>query len=225
MQKFLNKMARTAVIVGASGLIGRKLLNILLQWPDYDQVISIGRKKIQLKSIRLKQLVVDFDHLELYEKEILGDAFFCCLGTTRHKTPDLNKYRQIDHDYPVALAKIAKKNGITQYHFVSAIGADKGSSTFYTRLKGETEEDIKAVVLDSLYIYQPSILTGYRNDRRILEEIAILIMKVINPLLFGSLKKYRSISAYTVAIAMFKQSLKSKEGVFTYPSDKIKKLA
>jgi len=151
--------------------------------------------------------------------------FFCCLGTTKNKTPDLSQYRQIDHDYPIAVAEIAKKNGIGQYHFVSAIGANKNASAFYTKLKGETEDALKSVGLNALYIYQPSLLTGYRNDRRVMEAIAIAVMRVLNPLLFGSLKKYRSIPAYTVAMAMFKQSLKNQDGVFTYPSDQIKKIA
>lgn len=218
-------MANKAVIVGASGLIGRKLLNILLQWPDYGEIISLGRKKIQLKNNRLTQVIVDFDHLDNYEKYINGHTLFCCLGTTLKKTPNLKEYRQIDHDYPVALAEIAKKNGIKEYHFVSSMGANTGSRYFYTRTKGETEKDLQAVNMNCLHIYQPSLLTGYRNDRGVMEEVAIGVMKVINPLLMGPLKKYRSIPAYTVAMAMFKQSLKNKEGVFIYPSDQIKKLA
>ena len=218
-------MAYKAIVIGGSGLIGRKLLNILLQRPGYDEVICLSRKKISLTSDRLKQVIADFDHLEDYAGYINGHACFCCIGTTKSKTPDSSEYRRIDHDYPVKLAEIAKQNGMSQYHFVSSVGADKNAKVFYTKLKGETEEDLKAVGLASLHIYRPSFLTGERNETRVMETILIAIMKVINPLLHGPLKKYRSISAYRVASAIFKQSLENKPGVFTYESDEIKQLA
>jgi len=217
-------MAYKAIVVGGSGLIGRKLINVLSQWPEYDEIVSLGRKKIKLKNKKLSQLIVDFDKLDHYAEEINGHAVFCCLGTTKKKTPDLTEYRKIDHDYPVKLAEIAKRNGVEQFHLVSSLGANKNSSAYYTRMKGETEEDLKSVGMNSLFIYQPSILTGARVERRPVEKIAVMIMKIIDPLLFGSLKKYKSIPAYTVAFAMFKTSLKNKQGIFTYPSDKIKEI-
>jgi uncharacterized protein YbjT (DUF2867 family) len=217
-------MAYKAIVVGGSGLIGRKLLNILSQRPEYSEIISLGRKKVNLRYKTLKQVIVDFDHLDNYAEHINGHAVFCCLGSTRNKTPDLNEYRIIDHDYPIKLAEIAKKNGVEQFHLVSSIGANKDSSNFYIKLKGETEEAVKAMGLNCLFIYEPSVLTGQRYDRRPKEELVAWLMKVINPLLFGSFRKYRSIFAYTVAMAMFKQSLKSKSGTYTYTSDKIKEI-
>ncbi|MDB4901071.1 MAG: nucleoside-diphosphate sugar epimerase [Mucilaginibacter sp.] len=217
-------MAIKAIIAGASGLIGSKLLDILLQQPEYDEILILVRKELSIKHKKLTQLIVDFDTLDNYSKAITGHAVFCCLGSTRKKTPDLNDYRKVDHDYPLQLAQIAYKNGISQYHLVSAIGADAASSNFYTKMKGEVEEDIKKIGLSGLYIYQPSFLTGERKENRLVERIFIPIMKVINPLLIGNLKKYRSIPAVTVAMAMYKQSLKNEEGVFIYPSDKIKQL-
>lgn len=219
-----EKMAYKAVVVGASGLIGRKLLNILWQWPEYDEVISLGRKKVNLKNKKLMQYVVDFDHLEDYAEHIRGRVVFCCLGTTRDKTPDLNEYRVIDHDYPIKLAELARKNHVEQFHFVSSVGANKDSSSFYLKLKGETEEALKEIGLDCLHIYQPSLLTGHRADSRLIEEAMVWVMRLINPFLIGPLKKYRSIPAFTVAMAMFKQSLKNKDGVFIHSSDKIKRL-
>ncbi|HEY4326224.1 MAG TPA: NAD(P)H-binding protein [Mucilaginibacter sp.] len=218
-------MAIKAVIAGASGLIGSNLLNILLQRPDYDEVLILVRKRLPIEHKKLTQLEIDFDHLNEYSKSITGHAIFCCLGSTRKKTPDLTVYRKIDHDYPLQLAQIAHQNGIAQYHLVSSIGANASSSNFYTKMKGETEEDIKNVGVGALHIYQPSFLTGGRQEERLGERIFIPIMKVINPILFGSLKKYRSIPAVAVARAMFKQSLKNEEGIFVYPSDEIKQLS
>ncbi|MDB5109748.1 MAG: NAD-dependent epimerase/dehydratase family protein [Mucilaginibacter sp.] len=218
-------MAHKAVIVGGSGLIGRKLIDILSSKLEYDEIISLGRRKIKLKNNKLKQFIVDFDMEDVYAEHIQGNAVFCCLGSTRKKTPDLDEYRIIDHDYPIKLAELAYKNGVKQFHLVSSLGANKDSSNFYLKTKGETEEEIKNIGLNCLYIYQPSVLTGEREERRWTERTAIWIMKKIGPLLFGRLKKYRSIPAFTVAMAMYKQSLKNKKGVFTYTSDQIKQLA
>jgi uncharacterized protein YbjT (DUF2867 family) len=218
-------MTKKAIIVGASGLIGSKLLDILLTQPDYGEVLSISRKKIKSANTKLKQLIVEFEHLDQFEESITGNVIFCCLGTTKSQTPDEGEYRKIDHDYPVALADIALKNGIDEYHLVSAIGANSESSNFYTKLKGNTEEDIKKLGLPSLHIYEPSVLIGYRKKTRPLESVAIVVMKIIGPFLLGRLKKYRAIKADDVAKAMYKQSLKNKVGVFTYTSDKIKKRA
>ena len=218
-------MLNKAIIAGASGLIGGLLLDILLKAPEYNEVVILVRKELPVTHEKLKQLIVDFDRLKDYSNVITGDVIFCCLGSTRKKTPDLKEYRKIDHDYPLSLAQIAKTNEIGQYHLVSAIGANADSSNFYTKMKGETERDIKDVGLRSLYIYQPSFLTGDRKESRILERIFIPVMKIIDPLLFGKLKKYRSIPATIVARAMFKQSINNKEGVFIYPSDKIKEIS
>lgn len=217
-------MAFKAVLAGATGLIGSELLAILLIEPNYDQILVITRKSTGASHPKLKELIIDFDDLDKYADQINGHAIFCCLGTTRNKTPDKNIYRKIDHDYPVKLAQLGAKNGVVQYHLISAIGANSKSSNYYTRFKGETEEDIKQSGIKSIHIYQPSLITGDRKEFRLMEKIFVGLSFVINPLLIGGLKKYRSIPAKTIARAMFNQSIKNDEGVFVYPSDKIKKL-
>ena len=224
-EKYNHIMSKKAIIAGASGLIGSKLLDILLSKPDYDQVLILVRKELPIEHTKLVQLVIDFDRLDDHVAAISGHAFFCCLGSTQKKTPDLAIYRKIDHDYPVKLGQLAKQNGVNQYHLVSAIGANSNSINFYTKTKGETEDDLQKVSLKCLHIYQPSLLTGDRKESRPMERVFAVIMKVINPLLIGGLKKYRSIPAQTVASAMFNESLKNDEGVFIHTSDKIKLLA
>ncbi len=218
-------LANTAVIAGASGLIGSQLLDLLLSGDDYDKVVILVRRALPLTHAKLVQIELDFADLEKHAAKITGHAVFCCLGSTRKKTPDLSDYRKVDHDYPLQLAQIALKNGIQQYHLVSALGADAKSSNFYTKMKGETEEDIKKIGLPSLYIYRPALLTGDRKEHRTGERIFTAIMKVIDPLLIGALKKYKSIPAATVARAMHNQSMKQIEGTFIYPSDQIKNLS
>jgi uncharacterized protein YbjT (DUF2867 family) len=218
-------MSNKAIIAGASGLIGSKLLNILLQHPNYDEVLILVRKELPVKHKKLVQLAIDFDRLDEYATAITGHAVFCCLGSTRKKTPDLEVYYRIDHDYPLKLAQLAKQNGVEQYHLVSALGANSHSSNFYLKMKGETEVDIQKEGLKSLHIYEPSLITGERAEYRSAERIITVLMGIIDPLLIGSLKKYRSIPAQTIALAMFNESLKNEEGIFIHPSDKIKLLA
>jgi len=218
-------MGKKAIIIGASGLIGSKLLDILLDSREYNTVISLARKRLQKKHPKLVQETITFDEPDTYLSLVNGDVLFCCLGTTQKQTPNQDDYYKIDHDYPVDLARAAFKNGVPEYHFVSAIGADPSSSNFYLKTKGEAETDLKAAGLASLHIYEPSLLTGRKSKRRMGERIATVIMKIINPLLIGGLKKYQSIDAATVAKAMFNQSLKDKKGVFVYTTDRIKKRA
>jgi len=218
-------MAYKAVLAGATGLIGSELLKILLAEPDYDQVLVVSRKSAGISHPKLKELIIDFDKLGEYAHEINGHVVFSCLGTTRNKTPDKNIYRKIDHDYPVKLAQLAAQNGVEQYHLVSSLGADSKSANYYIRFKGETEEDVKQSGIKSIHIYQPSFITGDRKEFRFAEKILIGLSFVLDPLLIGGLKKYRSIQAKTIARAMFNQSIKNSEGIFVYPSDKIKELA
>jgi uncharacterized protein YbjT (DUF2867 family) len=218
-------MGKRAIITGASGLIGSKLLNILIESREYDVVVSLARKRLQKRHPKLVQEIVNFDEADSYSSFIQGDALFCCLGTTQKQTPNETDYYKIDHDYPVNLAKAAFKNGVTEFHFVSAIGADPSSSNFYLKTKGEAERDLKEIGLASLHIYEPSLLTGRKRKRRLGERIATVVMKIINPLLMGGLKKYQSIDGATVAKAMFNQSLKDKKGVFVYTAERIKKRA
>ncbi|WP_454804587.1 NAD(P)H-binding protein [Mucilaginibacter phyllosphaerae] len=214
-------MAYKAIIAGASGLIGSNLLKLLLDAPEYSEVLVLVRKALPLQHKKLVQLVINFDDLDKHAAAITGHAIFSCLGTTNAQTPDKQQYRKIDHDYPLQLAKLAKLNGVDQFHVVSAIGADAKSGMFYVKLKGELEDDLKTLDLKTLHIYQPSMLIGDREKPRMAEKILFGLFKVIDPLLVGGLKKYRSIKSTTVANAMFKKSLESATGTFTYTSDKI----
>lgn len=217
-------MKMKAIILGASGLIGSNLLQLLLADEHYTEVLAVGRRKLNLEHPKLTQLEVDFDHLYDYVRVFSGDVVFCCLGTTKRKTPDKAEYRKIDYQYPIDAGWIAFTNGAKQYHLISAMGADPNSSLFYSKLKGEVERDLKAIPFKSIYIYRPSLLVGDRQESRLSENLMAKVMKVLNPLMVGGLRKYRSISAATVARAMLEQSLKSERGRFILPSDEIQKI-
>lgn len=217
-------VAYKAIIAGASGLIGSNLLNILLQSHEYHEVLVLTRNELQLQHKKLVQLVIDFDHLEDHVSSITGDAVFCCLGTTNAQTPDKEVYRKIDYGYPLTIARLANKNGVKQFHLVSSIGADKNSMAFYTRLKGELEDALQKIGIPVLHIYQPSMLVGERERKRPMEKVMIALFKFINPLLIGSLKKYRSITGKRVAQAMYTKSLDNSAGTFIHTSDKIQSI-
>ena len=216
---------KKSIILGASGLIGKELLTILLENEEYLEVKIFVRKRLPVEHPKLNQVITDFNQLEKINSEINCEVLFCCLGSTKKKTPDLTEYRKIDHDYPLYFAKEGLKNGLMQYHIVSALGADPKSSNFYTKMKGELENDLKKLKIPALYIYQPSFLEGKRNKNRPLEKIILPIMKLVNLLLIGGLRKYQSISAKVVAKAMLNESIKNKSGIFVFESDKIKELA
>lgn len=215
---------KEVILAGASGLVGSELLNLLLADRNIASIIALVRKPLNLEHKKLEQVIVDFDQSETYEHILKGDTIYCCLGTTNKKTPNKSEYRKIDYEYPLELARVACRNGVGQYHLISALGANKHSSIFYSRLKGELEEELKKVNFKKICIYQPSLLTGNRKEGRFMESIASTLMQLINPLLLGKLSKYRSIAASQVAKAMHIKTFSTEEGVFTYPSNIIKHL-
>lgn len=214
-------MAYKAILIGASGLIGSNLLSILLDSPEYDKIALFVRNKLFLQHSKLTQHIIDFDKLGSYSGLITGDVVFSCLGTTKKQTPDKKQYYKIDHDYPLQLAQLARQNGVIQFHVVSSIGANKDSSFFYVRTKGQLEDDLKKVGLQTLHIYQPSMLIGERKGYRAIENLYGAIFRIIDPILIGGLKKYRSVKGAKVAQAMYIKSLEHATGTFTYTSDQI----
>lgn len=218
-------MPKKAVLIGASGLVGNALLQQLLLHPQYQEILILVRGKLPLRHDKLKQEVINFDFLEDYAGLLHGDVVFSCIGSTKNKTPDLLSYKKVDHDYPLKFAEIASRNGVEQFHLISAIGANPAASNFYLRMKGETEKALQKLPFKSIFIYQPSLLDGERNEKRAFERLAIKVMRIINPLLVGRLKNYRSIKVADIASAMVETSISNKSGIFVYATEQIKTLA
>ncbi|WP_353197365.1 oxidoreductase [Parapedobacter defluvii] len=218
-------MRKSAIIFGATGLIGGHLLRQLLDNPVYGKIIAVVRRDIGITHPKLHQLIADLQALNTIEAELIGDDVFCCLGTTRKRTPDLTDYYQVDHDYPVAIASITKGNGASAFMLVSAVGANPDSSNFYLRIKGEAERDIRAVGFESLHIFRPSLLTGKRHEQRWTERVSEKVLWAINPLLVGSLTRYRSIPAASVAAAMNSIAQREAKGTHIYYWNHINMLA
>lgn len=218
-------MSQTAIVAGSSGLVGTALLHQLCASEAYSRILLLVRRPSGFIHPKVNDLVVDFDRLEDYADRIRGTICFCCLGSTRKKTPDKQAYYRIDHDYPLAFARIALAGGAQQFHLVSAIGADPSAVNFYLKMKGEADRDIGALPFDAVHIYRPSFLAGNREERRPLERVGLAMMKWLRPLMAGPLKKYRSIEAEAVAGAMLRCSLSPEQGVHYYSSDRIQQIA
>jgi len=216
---------RKALVIGATGLIGRGLVFELLKSEAYSEVVVLTRRDLVIKHSKLNQQLIDFDFLPNYSSYMQVDDVFCCMGSTQAKTPDLTLYRKIDFTYPLQVAKMTKEQGAKQFLLVSSMGASVDSSIFYSRLKGEIEKAISDLNFPIYKIFRPSLLLGSRNESRPLETISQYLMRVLNVLFIGPLKKYKAIPGSTVAKAMLKTSLLTEPGTFTYQNDMIFDLA
>lgn len=217
-------MGRKAIIVGASGLIGKFCLSYLLMDKNYSQVIAITRHALPLKDPKLNNLVCDFDELEKYSNELIADDVFCCLGTTIKIAGSKKNFKKVDLHYPIKVANITKRNGANKFLVVSAMGADKNSSIFYNQVKGEMEEQLKSIGFKGLYIFRPSLLLGMRKDFRLGERIAIMSSKIWSPILSVFAKQYKPIDAMVVAHAMYQKAIDTNFEHQTYSSDIIQEI-
>lgn len=217
-------MAKTANIIGSTGLTGSHLLKILLDSDCYDKVISFVRKDSNISHPKLTQHIVDFDDPASFTDKIHGDDMFCCLGTTIKKAGSQEAFEKVDLIYPVEFAKAASSNGVKQFSIISSIGANPTSGNFYLRTKGKCEEELRKIAFQSTSIFRPSLLIGQRKEFRLGERISGYAMKVFSVLLFGPLKKYKAVKAEKVAYAMFSIANQNTVGYHIYESDYISDL-
>lgn len=213
-------MKKTAIILGATGLTGGLLLNQLIKDSNYDKIKLFSRSSVGIDSPKIEEYLIDMFELESHSKDFTGDVVFCCIGTTKAKTPDKTVYHKIDYGIPVAAAKLAKQNGIETYMVISALGANPKSAVFYNKTKGEMERDVLAEGIKKIYILQPSLIVGDRNENRTSEGMATVFMKTFD---FLIPKRYKAIQAETIAEAMRVLAEKGYPEK-RIPSDEIKSL-
>lgn len=213
-------MPRTALIAGASGLVGGHLLLRLLDTEAWDRVVALGRRTLDVRHPKLEQRLADFDHLGALGFPESDDAF-CCLGTTIKKAGSAAAFRRVDYDYVLDFARRARQHGATQFLVVSALGADAGSRVFYNRVKGEMERDVAGLDYEAVQIVRPSLLLGERDVPRPKERAAGLIAKPFRPLLTGPFRKYRPIHADKVAAALVSAAQQRRPGVHIFESDQL----
>lgn len=213
--------SKSAILVGASGLVGGELLNLLLNSEEYSKVIVLGRRSLNLEHPKLEEIIVDFERLDQYQEKFSVDEIFCCLGTTIKKAKSKEAFKKVDVDYVLSLAKIAKEMKVEKFLIVSSIGADKQSAIFYSKMKGLVEEGLKEIGFSSLYIFRPSLLLGQRQEVRSGESAAAFLSKGLSFLMLGGLRKYKPIEAKVVAKGMYNAAQSTNAGYHTYMSDKI----
>ncbi|EMR02100.1 oxidoreductase [Cesiribacter andamanensis] len=217
---------RTALVAGASGLVGKHLLELLLEDPRYGTVQVLTRRKLKKQHPRLEQLVVDFDALDQHAPFTGVQDVYCCLGTTMKKAGSKEVFRKVDYVYPLALARLAAQGGAEQYLLITAMGANKGSLFFYNRVKGEVEEAVSKIPnYKSIHIFRPSLLLGDRKEDRLGEDLAGRVTKLLRPLMVGPFRPYRPIKARDVARGMLHAAFSGSRGVVLHASEDIKKLA
>jgi uncharacterized protein YbjT (DUF2867 family) len=216
---------RSALALGVTGLVGAKLLELLLQDAAYSRVKVLTRRPLGVQHEKLTVRIVDFDRLSAVEPEFFAvNDVFCALGTTIAQAGSQAAFRKVDFDYPLEVAKVALSQGAEQYFLVSAIGADPRSAVFYSRVKGEIEEAVAALGYPSFAAFQPSFLLGKREQTRFGEEFGIALASVLKPLMLGPLAKYRAVSAEAVAGAMIAEAKKRETGRRTVESDRIQEI-
>ena len=221
-------MARKALILGASGMIGSLLLDLLLEDNYYDEVEILLRKPLHQSYPKLKETIIDFADPKAYLAPMAGvETVFCCIGTTMKQVKgDHAAYRRVDFDIPVFAAKAAANAGVFGYELVSAIGADPAlESNFYLKLKGVTEEAVSKEAIPQVHIFRPSLLVGERKEKRFGENLAKVLAPVVSPLLFGGWRKYKPIKGIEVAMAMLATTKDPRKGIFIHEYDSIRQWA
>lgn len=206
---------KTAVIAGATGLIGKRLLEELLQSPRYASVIALTRRPLALQHPQLRNVVTDFQQPGSVLTDVVPHDVFCCLGTTMAKAGSKEKFYEVDFQYPLNLASATRALGAKQYLLVSAVGADAHSKIYYNRVKGQTENAIREVGFDALHIFRPSLLLGPRPEKRAGEDIAKVVYKIFS---FAIPPKYKAISFEKVAEAMLVFAARDMRGTFVHES-------
>ncbi|MCZ8355753.1 MAG: oxidoreductase [Cyclobacteriaceae bacterium] len=206
---------KTALIVGATGLVGKNLLDLLLQSDEYNKVIVISRQALSLPT-KAELVITDYKTLQNDVDKLIADDVFCCLGTTIRKAKTKEAFKEVDFDYPLSIAKITLEKGAKHFLLVSALGANANSSLFYNKVKGEIEQAISTLGFESFSVLRPSLLLGERSEQRAGEDAAKLFYKI-----FGLLipKKYKGIEAKQVAKAMFLIANDKKSGTRVFESD------
>ncbi|ANB58624.1 NAD dependent epimerase/dehydratase family protein [Anoxybacillus sp. B7M1] len=212
---------RTALLIGASGLIGSELLMLLLQSDDYQHVTILVRRELPIEHHKLEQVVIDFKSLEKYERYFCVDDVFSCLGTTMKKAKTKQNFIQVDYEYTLRAAALAEKCHVKSFLTISSVGADPQSPFFYNRVKGETEEALQRLAIQSLHIFRPSLLLGDRQEFRLSEKAAEWLLSHMPFLFIGKWRKYKPVEAKKMALAMFQAARSCPKGTHIYESDQV----
>ena len=221
-----EETGRVALLVGASGLVGSRLLPLLLGATEYSRVLALTRRPLLLDHARLANRVLRFDaSLDKQLAAVRCNDAFCCLGTTLREAGSQEGFRAVDQDLVLRVAHVARAAGAERLVVISSVGANEASKNFYLRVKGETERALERLQFAALDIMQPSLLLGIRRNVRPLELLAQGLLWCVNPLLPGKLVRYRAMAAGEVAAAMLGAARGRRRGVNRYTVAEMRTLA
>lgn len=211
-------MQRTVLLLGATGLVGREVLTQLLEDPTVSRVVVLARRASGRSHPKLDEHVFDLGVMSAHADVFRVDQIVCALGTTIRQAKSQQQFRVVDHDYPLAAARLGRASGARHYLLVSALGADPRSRVFYNRVKGEVEAALTALDYPSVTIARPSLLAGDRAESRLGERIALH---------FGWLmpSAYKPIAAHDVARALVTLAREDRPGVRIVESKELRAIA
>ncbi|WP_336046048.1 NAD(P)H-binding protein [Solibacillus ferritrahens] len=215
------KVMRSALIIGATGLVGSELVKLLCESDEYAAVNVLSRRPLDFSHPKLDVRLCEFDQIAECDFEFAHEVF-CCLGTTMKKAGSKEQFEKVDFEYPLTVAALAKNKGVGHFIVISAMGANEKAFAYYSRVKGKMERELINMDFPKLSIVRPSLITGNRPEFRLGETVGDKVLKVLNPLLVGPMKKVRSIPAKQIAKAMKVIALHGKkEKVAIYLSDEL----
>lgn len=203
--------ALSVLLVGATGLVGRECLRLLLADSAFDRIVVVTRRPLSpdVRSPKLETHVVDFDHLNEYDELFTVDAIICALGTTIRQAGSRTRFRTVDYEYPLAFARLGRRHGCEHFLLVSALGASPRSRYFYNRVKGDLEESLRSLGFPRLTIVRPSLLLGPRAQLRLGEEVAKRVTRWLGPLVP---RAYKPVQARAVAQTLLRAARESGSG-------------
>lgn len=212
---------KTAIVIGATGLVGSFITLKLLDDTRYENVKVFVRNSLGIKHPKLEENIVNFDKLDEWKNKLTGDELFSALGTTIKKAGSKENQYKIDFTYQYEVAKVAVENKVKSYFLVSSLGANYKSRNFYLRIKGNLDEKVQQLNFEKIRIFRPSILVGLRSEKRLGESLGIKIAGIVTSII-PALKKYKPIYASKVAEAIINSANQlSQEKIRIYDSDEI----
>jgi uncharacterized protein YbjT (DUF2867 family) len=208
-------MKKTALLAGATGLVGSALLPLLLASSRYTKVIVVGRRPVLRQHPKLVQVVTELDQLADERLRLIADDVFCCLGTTIRQAGSQEAFYKVDFLYVVQLAALTAANFAAQFLVVSSLGAAVNSRFYYSRVKGDMQEAVRQAPFRAIHIFQPSLLLAEALDAR----LVAAVLALARPLLRGSWRKYRPVTAAAVAQAMLRAAEDDGSGFQVHSSE------
>ena len=207
---------RVALVIGASGLVGKQVVQQLSESNQYEKLKVLLRSKMVLEHPKIEQIIIDFN--EISGLTTTADDVFCCLGTTMAKAGSKEAFYQVDYTFPLEIAKRMLQNGAEKFAIVTAMGASASSFVYYNKVKGQIEDTLKSLDYQRLVIVRPSMLLGERQEKRLGETIGKVVMKSID---FLTPKKYKAVYDKQVAAAMIHAVLTETKKLQIIESDKL----